>query len=102
MFSDLNDEASVHFVHILRELPLTASRPMIASYISYLDGRGDGVLALASNRHVSFALEVTGACLTLPLEDVELMSMAVNLLTRWYACICNSASASFRPRDVMS
>jgi hypothetical protein len=34
---------------------------------------------------VSFALEVTGACLTLPLEDVELMNMSVNMLTRWYA-----------------
>ena len=82
----MEDEREAHFVHVLRDLPLPAARPIIAAYVSHLDARGaEAVGALAGHRHVSFALEVTGACLTLPLEDVELMNMSVNMLTRWYA-----------------
>jgi hypothetical protein len=77
------DDDNVFFVNVLRDLPPTASRAIIAAFIAHLDSRADAVQAMSSNRHVSFALEVTGACLSLPLDDLELMNMAVNLLTRW-------------------
>lgn len=86
-------EEHTHFVHVLQAYPLQTTRPIISSLISFLDneirnrqkeGADWMVPLLGTNQHVSWVLEVTGACLTLPIEDVDLMTMAVNLLSRWY------------------
>ena len=71
------------FLHVLEAYPLELRRSTISGIVRFLLDGGATSPALATDTHVTWSMEVTGAAFGLPLEDVELMMSVIRLYDGW-------------------
>jgi hypothetical protein len=82
--SDLGLIASNPEKNILKGFPLAVKRTVVSSIVRYFHSQYEhAIVQLTTAAHVNWVMEVIGQSFQLPIEDHEVINMAIDIYQRW-------------------
>ncbi|KAL0483098.1 RapGAP, partial [Acrasis kona] len=82
--SDLGLVASNPEKNILKGFPLLVKRTVVSSIVRYFHAQYEHAISqLTTASHVNWAMEVIGQSFQLPIDDHEVINMAIDIYQRW-------------------